>query len=106
MKTKVTKDGFVWLIVDKDTATAIYKTGTQELYSLYDDDAEGLIESDEDFERDYGAVAHLELKLATLKTCSQPVRNVVIRFSSLLLLDICGGVINVMKIIQVMKYEI
>lgn len=51
MKTKVTKDGFVWLIVDKDTATAIYKTGTQELYSLYDDDAEGLIESDEDFER-------------------------------------------------------
>lgn len=44
MKTKVTKDGFVWLIVDKFTAQAIWNNGNEDLYILYNDDSEGLIE--------------------------------------------------------------
>lgn len=51
MRTKVTKDGFVWLVVDNTTAKAIYEAGTQELYQLYSGDAEVLIEDDAAFER-------------------------------------------------------
>ncbi len=47
MKTKVTKDGFVWLVVDNATAKAIFKKGNIELYRLYNDDSEGAIVDDE-----------------------------------------------------------
>lgn len=44
MNTKVTKDGFVWLIVDDSTAKAIYAGGNKDLYILYNDGSECLIE--------------------------------------------------------------
>jgi len=49
-KTKVLADGFVWLIVTDEQARQLWKTGAFALYSLYDDDAEGLIETEEDLE--------------------------------------------------------
>lgn len=47
-KTKVTKkDKFVWLEI-AEKASAIFDSGLFELYALYDDDSESLIESQAD----------------------------------------------------------
>jgi len=54
MKTKVTEDGFLWLIVSPEIALKLMKNGTQ-VYYLYADDSEALIEDVEytsDFERE------------------------------------------------------
>ena len=46
--TKVTNDGFMWLIVT-DVASTMFKNGYKGLlYKLYEDDSEALIESEED----------------------------------------------------------
>ncbi len=50
MATKTTPDGFLWLIVDTDTAKAIFKDGKKELFALYDDDSEGTITKIEDID--------------------------------------------------------
>lgn len=42
---KVNKNGFVWRIVSKEEARLIWEHQLMELYILYDDDSEGLIES-------------------------------------------------------------
>lgn len=42
---KVNKNGFVWRIVTKKEAEFIWEHQLMELYLLYDDDSEGLIES-------------------------------------------------------------
>lgn len=49
-KTKVLEDGFVWLIVTNEQARQLWKTETFALYTLYDDDSESLIETEEDLE--------------------------------------------------------
>lgn len=49
-KTKVLADGFVWLIVTNEQARQLWETETFALYTLYDDDSEGLIETEEDLE--------------------------------------------------------
>jgi hypothetical protein len=46
MTTKTMKDGFVYLVVT-DKAKEIYTSGIFELYALYEDDSESLIESHE-----------------------------------------------------------
>ena len=54
MKTKTTKDGFLWLIVSPDIALRLMNNGIQ-IYYLYNDDSESLIEDVEytsDFERE------------------------------------------------------
>lgn len=43
---KITKDGFVWLTVNSDKATEIWKKAVFNLFILYHDDSEGLIESE------------------------------------------------------------
>lgn len=43
---KITKDGFVWLTVNADKATEIWQKEVFNLFILYDDDSEGLIESE------------------------------------------------------------
>lgn len=42
---KITKDGFVWLTVNSDKATEIWKKAVFNLFILYHDGSEGLIES-------------------------------------------------------------
>ena len=52
--TKVTNDGFMWLIVT-DVASTMFKNGYKGLlYKLYEDDSEALIESEEEL------ITHLE----------------------------------------------
>ena len=48
---KVNKDGFVWRIVSKKEAQFIWEHQLMELYVLYDDDSEGLIESKDALEQ-------------------------------------------------------
>lgn len=43
---KITKDGFVWLTIDSKKAIEIWKNEIFELFILYNDDSEGLIESE------------------------------------------------------------
>lgn len=48
MKMKRMDDGFVWKILTKEEARVLY--GTMEVYKLYDDGSEGLVESEEEIE--------------------------------------------------------
>lgn len=47
MKTKVTKDGFVWAVIDKEEAVSMHVLG-ESVYRLYDDDSESLVENEFD----------------------------------------------------------
>ena len=47
MKTKVTKDGFVWAVIDKEEAVSMYVLG-ESVYRLYGDDSESLVEHEFD----------------------------------------------------------
>lgn len=49
-KTKTCADGFVWLVVDHEQARKLYKADAISLYTLYNDGAEALIESEEKLE--------------------------------------------------------
>lgn len=48
---RITKDGFLWLIVSKSEAKGIFFDKNREVYKLYDDGSEGLVESYEDIRR-------------------------------------------------------
>lgn len=43
---KITKDGFVWLTVHSEKAVELWQKKVFSLFLLYDDDSEGLIESE------------------------------------------------------------
>ena len=45
------EDNFVWKVLSKEEAMAIFTVGRTELYAIHDDDSETLIEGDEDLER-------------------------------------------------------
>lgn len=48
---KITRDdGFVWLLVPTDKASALWKAGVFPLYRLYADDSESLIENDREMQ--------------------------------------------------------
>lgn len=49
-KTKICADGFVWLVVDHEQARKLYKADAISLYTLYNDESEALIESEEKLE--------------------------------------------------------
>jgi hypothetical protein len=49
-KTKTNADGFVWLVVDHEQARKLYKADAISLYTLYNDESEALIESEEKLE--------------------------------------------------------
>lgn len=48
METKVCKDGFMWLVLTKKQAFALWCEGSTNIYKLYDDETEGECESVED----------------------------------------------------------
>lgn len=50
MKVRKTEDGFHWLIVDGQLAVSLFNEANIELYALYDDGSEALIETKEDLE--------------------------------------------------------
>lgn len=47
MKTKVCKDGFVWLVISKEVAYQLFSSDI-EVFRLYDDDSEGACENAND----------------------------------------------------------
>lgn len=55
MSTKVTSDGFIWLIVN-DSAKELFSSGALSIYELRDDDSESLISTYEELEEclEYG----------------------------------------------------
>lgn len=48
---RITKDGFLWLVVSRSEAKGIFFDKEREVYKLYDDGSEGLVESYEDIRR-------------------------------------------------------
>lgn len=46
METKVTKDGFVWLVVPDNYAMEMWKANLATLYVLHNDDSETMVETD------------------------------------------------------------
>lgn len=48
MEPKVTKDGFVWLVIPSKDAMEIWKAKLATLYVLHNDDSEAMIEADSD----------------------------------------------------------
>lgn len=53
-KTKLTQDGFLWLLIDRKQAELLYEV--MEVYCLFPDDSESLVEelSDLDKSANYG----------------------------------------------------
>lgn len=51
MKTKVTKDGFVWLLFKREEAEYIFALDIADIYCLFDDDSESIIECPRDFDK-------------------------------------------------------
>lgn len=51
MKTKITKDGFVWLLLKYSDAKQIFLYTNINVYCLFEDDSESLIESTSDFNK-------------------------------------------------------
>ena len=49
-QTKVLADGFVWLVISSEQARQLWETQVFNLYTLYDDESEGMIETEEDLE--------------------------------------------------------
>lgn len=49
-RTKICADGFFWLVVDHEQARKLYKADAISLYTLYNDESEALIESEEKLE--------------------------------------------------------
>lgn len=47
MRTKVTKDGFVWLVISKEAAYQLFSSDI-EAFRLYDDDSEGVCDNAND----------------------------------------------------------
>lgn len=47
MKPKVTKDGFVWLVISKEAAYQMFSSDI-EVFKLYDDDSEASCENEND----------------------------------------------------------
>lgn len=43
---KITKDGFIWLVVEPDLAFKIWESELFQLYILYNDDSESMVESE------------------------------------------------------------
>lgn len=50
-KVKITKDGFVWRLLDHEDAKLMFCMGHEEVYVLYNDESESLVESEIDIER-------------------------------------------------------
>lgn len=48
MRTKTTKDGFVWLVLTVNEAMKLYDANDIPVYRLYDDDSEGLVDTEDD----------------------------------------------------------
>ena len=44
MRTKVTKDGFVWLVISKEAAYQLFSSDI-EVFRLYNDDSEGVCDN-------------------------------------------------------------
>lgn len=47
MRTKVTKDGFVWLVISKEAAYQMFSSDI-EVFKLYEDDSEASCENEND----------------------------------------------------------
>lgn len=48
MRIKVCNDGFMWFVLSKEQALALWIEGSTEIYKLYDDETEGMCDSIED----------------------------------------------------------
>lgn len=53
-KIIICPDGFVWLVVSHEQARKLYKADAISLFTLYSDDSEAMIESEEKLEEAVG----------------------------------------------------
>jgi hypothetical protein len=63
---KITRDGFVWLTLEEDQAKKIYKHEIEDVYVLYDDDSEGLVERVEQISEAFENGNHVGIEVGQL----------------------------------------
>lgn len=63
---KITGDGFVWKLITAEEARKIWDAEIFEIYKLYDDDSEGLIESEEQLLEEIAAGSQLAIEVDNL----------------------------------------
>lgn len=63
---KTTQDGFVWKLITAEEAQKIWAAELFEIYKLYDDDSEGLIESEERLLEEITGGAKLAIEVGKL----------------------------------------
>jgi hypothetical protein len=65
---KVMNDGFVYKLVSEEKAKDIFALGLFELYVVYDDDTESLIESYKDLNEAIDNRCHIGIEVGNLNT--------------------------------------
>lgn len=63
---KIIKDGFVWKLLTAEEAEKLWDLDIFEIYKLYDDDSEGLIETKEQLEEALGCGCQLGIEVGKL----------------------------------------
>ena len=64
MRTKVTTDGYIWIVIDKNTALHLFSDYDIELFKLYDDNSECAIET---FKEIYDHVGEFGIEVGFIK---------------------------------------
>lgn len=70
---KITKDGFVWLTVNSDKATEIWKKAVF-MFILYHDDSEGLIESEVQLANAISSGMQIGIEVGQIKKIRQTIK--------------------------------
>lgn len=73
---KITKDGFVWLTVNSDKAIEIWQTDMFNLFILYDDDSEGMIESKVDLDNAIAREMQIGIEVGQIETSAQQTNQI------------------------------
>lgn len=68
---KITKDGFVWLTITADKAAEIWQKEVFNLFILYDDDSEGLIESEVQLANAIACGMQIGIEVGQIKNLNQ-----------------------------------
>ena len=93
METKVTKDGFVWLVVPDNYAMEMWKANLATLYVLHNDDSETMVETDLQMaDAICMTESELALRLDSSKACSRPVPNAAVGWCQVETLNMNGSV--------------
>ena len=92
METKVTKDGFVWLVVPDNYAMEMWKANLATLYVLHNDDSETMVETDLQMADAIHDGERIGIEVGFIKGLLRPVPNAAVGWCQVETLNMNGSV--------------